>query len=265
MFQFIKAIILGIVEGITEFLPVSSTGHLILVNRFISFEKGFTEMFDVIIQMGAILAVIIYFKDKLIPFIHNDSIKQKNIFSIWKKTIIGVLPALVIGVLIADYIETQLFNPFTVSIALIIGGIILIFIEKRNKISRIDSIEQLGYGTAFMIGVIQCLAMIPGTSRSAATIIGAMALGASRVVAAEFSFFLAIPTILAASAYSFLKLGSNINIEQFIVLILGFLASFFVAWLVIASFMRYISKKDFSAFGYYRIILGILVLILLVM
>ena len=258
--DFISALILGIVEGITEFLPISSTGHLIIVNQFIGFTGQFTNMFDVVIQLGAILAVVVYFRQRLIPFGHNNSSTNHRIFDLWKKTIIGVIPALGIGFLVGDYIEELLFNTTVVAIALIVGGLVLVYLENRKPSFRITSIEHLSYQTAFLIGLIQCLAMIPGTSRSAATIIGAMLLGASRVVAAEFSFFLAIPTMAAASSYSLLKNGMLLSSHELLVVVSGFVVSFIVAWVVIAGFMNYVSKRDFKPFAYYRIVLGILVL-----
>ena len=264
MNDIIKAVVLGIVEGLTEFLPVSSTGHLIVVNKFVYFTGNFTKMFDIVIQLGAILAVVIYFWEKINPFSRNKTNSKKaETWDLWKKTVIGVLPALVIGATIGKHIEEKLFNPITVAIALLIGGILLIVIERRKTRSKFDSIAQMTYKTAFLIGIIQCLAMIPGTSRSAATILGAMMLGSSRVVAAEFSFFLAIPTLLAASAYSLLKAGGSLNSSRIQVLAIGFFVSFLVAWLVIAGFIKYISKRDFKAFGYYRIFLGISILIFL--
>lgn len=261
MSDILKAIILGIVEGITEFLPISSTGHLILVNQFVSFEQSFTNMFDVVIQLGAILSVVVYFRKRIFPYgdEKKDFFKSQT-FDLWKKTIVGVVPALFIGALLQEKIEEKLFNPLTVSIALVIGGIVLIFIEGRKKHAKIESIASLSYITALSIGLIQCLAMIPGTSRSAATIIGAMLLGCSRIVAAEFSFFLAIPTMVAASAYSLYKTGLSMTQSEMIILAVGFVVSFLVAWIVIKAFMSFISRNDFKPFGYYRIILGGLIL-----
>lgn len=262
MSEIVSAVILGIVEGLTEFLPVSSTDHLILVNRFVGFTGSFAHMFDIVIQLGAILSVVVYFRKRLFPFGRSRSIiEKKKVWDIWKKTMVGVLPALVIGAAAGDYIEELLFNPFTVSVALILGGFFLIFIENRKKHGLINSIEVLNYRTALLIGIIQCLAMIPGTSRSAATIIGAMMLGTSRLVAAEYSFFLAIPTMFAATSYSLLKTGFALTLQQSQVLFTGFLVSFLVALAVIAVFMNYITRKDFKPFGYYRIILGTLVLL----
>jgi undecaprenyl-diphosphatase len=260
MNDFVSALILGIVEGITEFLPISSTGHLIIVNQFVRFSEQFTNMFDVVIQLGAILSVVVYFRKRLIPSGHNESSINSRIFDLWKKTIIGVIPALAIGALIKDYV-VLLFKPTVVAPALIIGGIILVYIENRRPINRITSVQHLTYKMALLIGLFQCLGMIPGTSRSAATIIGAMLLGASRVVAAEFSFYLAIPTMAAASAYSLFKHGTLFTTHEFLVLACGFIVSFVVAWLVIAGLMNYISKKDFKPFAYYRIVLGMFVLV----
>ncbi len=258
-----KAIILGIVEGLTEFLPVSSTGHLIIVNEFIEFTGGFAKMFDIVIQLGAILAVVVYYWHQLNPFNAKLTTPEKSAsWDIWMKTLVGVLPALLIGALFGKHIEEKLFNPITVAVALFIGGIFLIIIERRKSWVKFDSIAQLSYKTAFLIGLIQCLAMIPGTSRSAATIIGAMLLGASRVAAAEFSFFLAIPTLIAASAYSLFKTGILLSTHEMLALVTGFMVSFLVAWLVIAGFMKYIARRDFKLFGYYRIGLGILIFII---
>jgi undecaprenyl-diphosphatase len=261
MSDIIKAIILGIVEGITEFLPVSSTGHLILVNQFIAFDEQFTKMFDIVIQLGAILSVVVYFRKRLFAFAKvNGSYFQSQTANLWKKSLVGVLPALVIGAMFGKQIQSSLFNPLTVAGALIVGGIALILLENRKQREKISAIALLDYKTVLLIGLIQCLAMIPGTSRSAATIIGAMLLGCSRLVAAEFSFFLAIPTLFAASAYSLLKTGFTMTSEETIVLAVGFGVSFLVALLVIAGFMKFISRRDFKPFGYYRIILGVLII-----
>ncbi len=262
MSQYIISVILGIVEGITEFLPISSTGHLIIVNKFVDFTGDFATMFDVVIQLGAILSVVIVFWDKLFPFKKGRSAEEvKIVFSVWFKVCVGVIPALVIGALMGSTIKKYLFNPVTVSIALVIGGIILIYIERKKRVSIINSISELPYKTAFFIGMIQCLGMVPGTSRSAATIIGAMLLGLSRVSAAEFSFFLAIPTMTAASAYSIMKLGRMLTPDEMKIAALGFLVSFLVAWLVIKIFIKYITSNDFKPFGYYRIILGVTILL----
>ena len=271
----IRAIILGIVEGFTEFLPISSTGHLILVNQFISFDKEFTLLFDIVIQLGAILAVLIYFRKNLWPFKYNKNPdgmavedprcqqgwhRDKETLNIWYKTVIGVLPAIILGALFAGIIENKLFNPWTVAIALLIGGMIILVIERKSTLPKITSISELSFKTAFLIGLFQCLSMIPGTSRSAATIIGAMVLGASRVVATEFSFFLAIPTMIAASAYSLLKFNAVLNASQIFVLSVGFIVSFVVALASIKFLINYVQKNNFKIFGYYRIILGIIII-----
>lgn len=253
------SIVLGIVEGITEFLPISSTGHLIIVNEWFNFGEPFTTMFNVVIQLGAILAVIVLYFKRLSPFKKNGEEKNKT-WSLWKKAIIGVIPALVLGFLLGDFIQEKLFNAFVVSIMLIIGGIFLIYIEKRKKKNTYETVESLPLSKVVAIGFIQCLAMIPGTSRSAASIVGASLLGASRKTAVEFSFFLAIPTMLAASSYSLLTYSGSIIGQQWFILGLGFVVSFIVALLVIRFFIHYIQKHSLVAFGYYRIILGILLL-----
>jgi undecaprenyl-diphosphatase len=261
MNDFTNSIILGIVEGVTEFLPVSSTGHLIIVNRFIDFTGSFANTFDIVIQLGAILSVVVYFWKRLVPFgRHLNPAGQKQIFSLWAKAVVGITPALVLGAIFAGFIEEKLFNPITVSIALVVGGAVMIYLENRKRAAKINSISELTYKTAFAIGFIQCLAMIPGTSRSAATIIGAMFLGASRLVAAEFSFFLAIPTLVGASAYSLLKAGGSLGQHEIYLLATGFVVSFVVALAVIAAFMRYITRHDFKPFAYYRIVLGTIIL-----
>lgn len=262
MLDIVTAIILGVVEGITEFLPVSSTGHLILVNSVIGFSEEFSNLFNIVIQLGAILAVVIYFRKKILPVYKKSPVyTPTQIIHIWKKVLIAVVPALLIGALAGDYVEERLFHPITVAIALTIGGIALIIIEQRNKQAKIFSVAEMSYKMVLLIGLIQCLALIPGTSRSAATIIGALLLGVARPIAAEFSFFLAIPTLFAASAYSLLKYHSAITTHEMLLLAVGCIVSFIVAWVVISGFMQYISKHSFKAFGYYRIILGIGILL----
>jgi undecaprenyl-diphosphatase len=270
MSDIISSIILGIIEGLTEFLPISSTGHLILAEQFIGKEgsfanTAFTEAFDIIIQLGAILSVVFYFWKKLFPFSSHKSLAEKReTYALWMKSIIGVIPALILGVLLNDFIKAKLFNPTVVAIALIVWGLVLILVEQRVRRAKVSNLSMLTVQMALMIGLIQCLAMVPGTSRSAATIVGAMMLGCSRLVAAEFSFFLAIPTMVAASGYSMLKLlksGIALTNHDFMVLGIGFFVSFVVAYMVIAAFIRFISQNDFRSFGYYRIVLGIIVLV----
>ena len=262
MYDFLSAVILGIVQGVTEFLPISSTGHLILVNQFFDFsDHSFSKMFDVVIQLGSILAVVIYFWEKLWPFGSRRPLDAKVlVWQTWFKALVAVMPALVIGAAVGSKIQDKLYNVPVVAGALLIWGIFIIIIEKRKKKDSIDSLAKISYSTALIIGCIQCLAMVPGTSRSAATIVGAMLLGSTRIVAAEFSFFLAIPTMVAASGYSILKYGSMMNAHQFAVLSVGFIVSFFVALGVIAGLMKFIQRHNFIPFGIYRIILGAAVL-----
>lgn len=260
--DFIYAIILGIVEGITEFLPISSTGHLIIVGEFFSFPEPFATTFDIVIQLGAILSVVVYFFERLNPFGKQlQEVKRNEVFNTWKKTLVAVTPAIVIGGLVGSKIQKLLFNPTVVAVMLLLGGFILIIIERKTRKPKFDNISQLTYLNAIFIGIIQSLAMIPGTSRSAATIIGAMLLGSSRLLAAEFSFFLAIPTMFAASIYSLYKHGFEFTISELSILSVGFVTSFLVAYIVIKSFMKFISTRNFIPFGYYRIILGITIVI----
>lgn len=269
LIDILKVIFLSVVEGLTEFLPVSSTGHMIIVDDFLklSDNKSFTDSFMIIIQLGAIFSVLVYFWNELWPFSGSKQARVKK-FRLWRKVIVAVMPAVVLGLLFDDFIEEKLFNPMTVSIALIFYGIILIVLEIKNSkkiIFRVDSIEKITYFAAFSIGFFQCLAMVPGTSRSAATIIGAMLMGFNRSIAAEFSFFLAIPTMLGASLLKIVKTGLVLNFYEWFLIALGFIASFLVALVVINYFMDYIKRKDFKIFAYYRIVLGIIVLLILVL
>lgn len=264
MNPFLIVIILGIVEGMTEFLPVSSTGHMILVERFIGsgdFSKSFMDSFLIIVQLGAILAVVIYFWKDLTPFVKDKATFVSRI-RLWTKVVIGVLPAAVIGLLLDDYISAYFMdNVFVIATTLIFYGIILIIIEKYYKTAgKIDTLGKLSYKLAFVIGFFQCLAMIPGTSRSGSTIIGSLLLGLSRGVATEFSFFLAIPTMFGATLLKLVKNGVSFTALEWQLIGIGTLVSFVVAYLVIKWFMGYIKKRDFIFFGIYRIILGILVL-----
>jgi len=262
--EIIKAVVLGVVEGLTEFLPISSTGHLILINQVFSFAGKLTILFDIFIQLGAILAVVWYFRKRLSPFGENKE-KNKATLVLWQKAIVGVVPALVLGVLFGGLIEEKLFNPYVVVVSLIIGGVILILIERKQRQSKIHSMVELSFKTAFLIGLIQCSAMIPGVSRAAATIIGAMMLGASRIVAVEFSFFLAIPTMVAASFYSLMKYHLAMSADEAIILGVGFAVSFLVALGVIRFLMEFIQKHNFKVFGYYRIVLGALIILVLLL
>ncbi|CZR96663.1 MULTISPECIES: undecaprenyl-diphosphate phosphatase [unclassified Clostridioides] len=263
LLEVFKAVILGIVQGITEWLPVSSTGHMILVDEFIklNFSDTFISTFLVVIQFGSILAVLVIFFKKLNPFDSSKNIKQKKeTVRLWLKVIIAVIPSGVIGILFEDDIDRLFFNSTVVAIALIVYGIIMIGLEKRNKRPKYKDFSQVTYKLALCIGLFQCLALIPGTSRSGSTIIGAVLLGASRYVAAEFSFFLAIPTMLGASALKLLKAGFGFSGFEWLILGVGSIVAFIVSIVVIKFFMDYIKKHDFKVFGYYRIVLGIIVL-----
>lgn len=261
----LKVFILSLVEGLTEFIPVSSTGHMIIVDSFIklSNNRQFVNAFNVIIQLGAILAVVVYFWDKIYPFSKkNDFTKNNSILKMWKKIIIGVLPAVILGLLFDEIIEKYFFNPITVSITLFFYGIVLIVIEKTNKNNnkKVTNVNDISFKIALLIGFFQCLAMIPGTSRSAATIIGGMMLGLNRVAAAEFSFFLAIPTMLGATTLKVIKLGNILTGYEWFLIFLGAILSFIFSLIVIRKLMSYIQKNNFSVFGYYRCILAIIIL-----
>lgn len=259
--DFIKAILLSFVEGATEFLPVSSTGHLILVKEYLGFGESagqsFADTFIVAIQLPAILAVVIYFWDAMCPWRSTD---VRAAVSLWMRIMVAFVPAAVTGLLFHAQIERLLLHPVPVAMALIVGGIILIALEWRGMRGRMMHVADIDWQTAFFIGCFQCLGLIPGTSRSAATIIGAMCLGAGRAAAAEFSFFLAVPTMVAATTYKLFKEGLGFNTHQWALLSVGSVGSFLVAYASVAFFMAYIRKHSFSFFGYYRIVLGLLVL-----
>ncbi len=267
MLEIIKAIIFGIVEGITEWLPVSSTGHLILLDEFLKLNVSpeFKSMFDVVIQLGAILAVIVLFFHKLNPFAPGkDAAQKKDTWQLWFKVVAAVIPSAVIGLLLDDWMDEHLYNYVVVAIALVAYGIAFLFLEKRDAKFRITSVYDIDYKTAVLIGAFQCLALIPGTSRSGSTILGAILLGVARPAGAEFSFFLAIPTMLGASALKLLKFmlsGVQAGGMEIAVLLVGCAVSFIVSLLVIRGLMEYVRKHSFSVFGVYRIILGAAVLI----
>ncbi|WP_326908236.1 undecaprenyl-diphosphate phosphatase [Sedimentibacter sp. MB31-C6] len=263
MIEILKAILLGIVQGITEWLPISSTGHMILVDEFISlnFSDVFVNTFLVVIQFGSILAVVTLYFNKLNPFSTKKTLTQKkDTISLWIKVIIAIIPSGIVGVLFEDKIDELFFNPITVAIALIIYGVIMIFIEGGRKSSKVKDFKSITYQLAFAIGIFQCLALIPGTSRSGSTIIGAILLGTSRYIATEFSFFMAVPTMLGASALKLLKAGFNFSSFEWLVLGVGSLIAYIVSIFAIKFLLDYIRKNDFKSFGYYRIVLGILVL-----
>ena len=277
IWEIIKTIILGIVEGITEWLPISSTGHLILVSEFLNLDQSddFKEMFDVVIQFGAIMAVVVIFWKKLWPFGKKDNAHPLNkssfgqmiktdIFKMWFRVLVACIPAAVVGFLFDDWIDEHFYNPWTVAIALIVFGIAFIVVENwnKNRKPKINTIAELGYDTALIIGGFQLIAaLFPGTSRSGATIVGALLIGVSRIVAAEFTFYLAIPVMFGASLLKLVKFGFDFTGSELTVLFIGCVVSFLVSVFVIKFLMDYIKKHDFKVFGWYRIVLGILVLL----
>ena len=269
MLELLKAVLFGIVEGITEWLPVSSTGHLILLNEFVKLNvsEQFNSMFDVVIQLGAILAVIVLFFHKLNPFAPSKSEgEKKQTWDLWFKVIAAIIPSGVVGVLLDDWMDAHLHNAVVVSIALIVYGVAFIAVEKGNRKSakQIADVHAIDYKTALLIGAFQCLSLVPGTSRSGSTILGAILLGVGRSAGAEFSFFMAIPTMLGASAIKMLKFvlsGATAGFLEWAVLGVGCIVSFLVSLLVIRGLMEYVRKHSFSAFGLYRIVLGTVVLV----
>lgn len=268
IFEILKAILFGIVEGITEWLPVSSTGHLILLDEFIRLKVSaeFYEMFEVVIQLGAILAVIVLFFHKLWPFSAKKSaVEKKDTWNLWFKVIVAVIPSAVLGLLLDDWMDANLYNYVVVAIALVFYGVAFMLVEKRNagKNFAVNSVYEIDYKTALLIGAFQVLSLIPGTSRSGSTILGAILLGVARPAGAEFSFFLAIPTMLGASGLKLLKYlleGLLPTANEIAVLIVGCIVSFLVSLLVIKVLMDYVRRHSFSAFGVYRIVLGAAVL-----
>lgn len=266
--EIIKALVLGIVEGITEWLPISSTGHMILVDEFLKLNvsEEFKSMFLVVIQLGAILAdVVLYFK-KLIPLdVQNKKLHwKKDTLAMWLKIIVSCIPAAIVGVFFDDELEAVFYNWQTVSAALILFGILFIIIEKRNRgrEPKINSINDISYKTAVIIGIFQLIAAVfPGTSRSGATIVGALLIGVSRSVAAEYTFFLAVPVMFGASALKLVKFGFDFTSQELVILFVGLVSAFVVSILAIKFLMSYIKKHDFTAFGWYRIVLGAAVIL----
>lgn len=269
--ELLKAVLFGIVEGVTEWLPISSTGHLILLNKFITLNVSdeFRSMFDVVIQLGAILAVIVLFFHKLNPFSPRKTEgEKKQTWQLWFKVIAAIIPSGIVGVLFDDWMEAHFHNATVVSIALIVYGVAFILVERRNARrvggKTVEDVYAIDYKTALLIGCFQCLSLIPGTSRSGSTILGAILIGVGRSAGAEFSFFMAIPTMLGASAIKGLKFllsGVTATGTEIGVLIVGCVVSFLVSLLVIRGLMEYVRKHSFSAFGVYRIILGVVVLV----
>lgn len=263
----LKSILFGIVQGITEWLPISSTGHLILLDTIMPLKpEEFFEVFKVVIQFGSILAVLVLYFHKLNPFTPRKSkAEQKETLNLWAKVLVGVIPAGIIGLLLDNIIEEYLSFPFVIAIALIAYGIIFIIVERHPKKTTITSLEDLDFKTSLKIGCFQCLALIPGTSRSGSTILGGLSCGCSRTVASEFSFFIAIPVMLGASGLKLLKYfleNGFFGFGQLIVLLMGTFISFVVSLFAIRALMSYVRKHDFTVFGWYRIVLGVLVLLL---
>nr|WP_294495426.1 undecaprenyl-diphosphate phosphatase [uncultured Mediterraneibacter sp.] len=264
MLDILKAIIFGIVEGITEWLPISSTGHLIILEELIKLDQGdaFFEMFQVVIQLGAILAVVVIYFHRLNPFSPKKTQKQKMLtWQTWVKVVIGCIPAGVVGILFDDWIDSVLYHWYVVAATLIIYGVLFIVVEnyQKGKEPQVTKMSQLTIPMVLIIGVFQMLSMIPGTSRSGATIVGALMIGVSRSLAAEYTFFLAIPVMFGASLVKLFKFGLNFTGMQVAVLLIGMAVSFAVSIVAIKFLMNYIRKNDFKIFGYYRIILGAIV------
>ncbi|MHC1719466.1 MAG: undecaprenyl-diphosphate phosphatase [Clostridiaceae bacterium] len=263
----IKAIAIGVVEGITEFLPISSTGHMIIVGNLISFNaptypKAYIDMFEVVIQLGAILAIVVLYWDRIYNSLKNLA-PGKWGFKLWLNILVAFLPSAVLGLLLHSVIEEKLFNPFTVALALVVGGFLMIFFEnKYRKGNKIRSVDDMSLQQAFKIGCFQCLALWPGMSRSASTIMGGWISGLNNVAAAEFSFFLAIPTMVAASGFSLIKTSVAMDMMQIIALAVGFVVSFIVALLVVDGFIHFLQRKPMRIFAIYRILVGAIILVL---
>lgn len=262
MLLILKAIFIGIVEGITEFLPVSSTGHMIIAGSLINFKGEFANLFAIVIQLGAILAIVFLYWNKISHSLKNLA-PGKSGFKFWSNIMVAFIPSAIVGVLLNDYIDAYLFNPLTVSLALILGGFLMIYIEDKYKKRRSSiEIDDINLLQAFQIGCFQCLALWPGMSRSSSTIMGGWISGLSSVAAAEFSFFLAIPTMVAASTYSLLKTNLILSVTEIIALAVGFIVSFLVAILVVEKFINFLKKKPMKIFAVYRIIVGIIFIVL---
>lgn len=264
LIEIIKSIILGIVQGITEWLPISSTGHMILVDEFLVLNQSaeFKEMYFVVIQLASVLAVILLYFKRLNPFMAETTQKQIETLNIWAKVIIGVIPVGIIGLLFEDIVNDYFYNWQTVAIALIVYGVAFIAIERWNKTrqTKFEDWSSFTYKEALQVGLFQILSLIPGTSRSGSTIMGGILVGASRPVAAEFSFFMSIPVMFGASLLKLLGFGFSFTAEELVVLIAGCISSFLVSVVAIKFLMRYIQNNDFSSFGWYRIVVGILVI-----
>lgn len=270
--ELLKTIVLGIVQGITEWLPISSTGHMILVDAFMPLtvypdpvvNKEFVDMFMVVIQLGSIIAVLLLYFHKLNPFSPKKSVEQKkDTWILWSKVLVAAVPAAIVGLLFDDIIDSYLYNPLTVAITLFVYGVLFIIIEKTKKPASIKNLNDLDYLTALKIGAFQMLALIPGTSRSGSTILGASIVGCSRRVASEFSFFLAIPMMFGASLLKLIKLKMSLDFAGIAILLTGMVVAFVVSVVAIKSLLKYIKKHDFTAFGIYRIVLAVIIAVCL--
>ena len=269
LLEFLKVIFLGVIEGITEWLPISSTGHMLLVDEFLQLNASdeFKEMFFVVIQLGAILAVVLLFWKKMWPFRLGENKKtvvvRKKVFSVWFKVIVACVPGAIVTLLFDDFIEAHLHTPFVIAAALIVYGVAFIVVEKRNQTRKpsIRKLSEIDYKTALLIGLFQVLSIIPGTSRSGATIIGALIIGVSRTAGAQFTFFLAVPVMFGLSFIKLLKFGLAFTGTELAILLVGSVSAFLVSLLVIKFLMNYIKKHDFTVFGWYRIALGIVVML----
>ena len=265
LWEIIKSVILGVVQGITEYLPISSTGHMILVNEFLhlNFDSDFVNTFFVVIQLGSIMAVVVLYFKKLWPFDfkHTTSSERKKVWILWSKVLVGCIPAGVVGILFDDFIDAYLYKPMVIALALIIYGIIFIIVESCHITQSMNTLEDIDYITAANIGSFQMLALIPGTSRSGSTVIGGRILGVSKEAVSEFSFFMAVPVMAGATMLKLLKCGFGFNMIQWVVLLIGTLVAFVVSVISIRFLMNDIKKHDCKAFGVYRIVLGILVIV----
>ena len=269
LLEFLKVIFLGIIEGITEWLPISSTGHMLLVDEFLQLNASdeFKEMFFVVIQLGAILAVVLLFWKKMWPFRLGENkrtvVVRKKVFSVWFKVIVACVPGAIVTLLFDDFIEAHLHTPFVIAAALIVYGVAFIVVEKHNRTRKpsIRKLSEIDYKTALLIGLFQVLSIIPGTSRSGATIIGALIIGVSRTAGAEFTFFLAVPVMFGLSFIKLLKFGLAFTGTELAILLVGSVSAFLVSLFVIKFLMNYIKKHDFTVFGWYRIALGIVVML----
>lgn len=267
MLELVKALVQGIIQGITEWLPISSTGHILLLDAVWPFtlSKDFFDLFKVVIQLGSILAVVVLYFRTLNPLAPSkSSLEKKKTWSLWGKIAVASIPTGIAGVLFEDIIDSKLSVPWVIATTLIVYGVLFLVMESSSRKARFETVEQISYKTAFLIGLFEALALIPGTSRSGATILGAVLLGASRTVSAEFSFFMAIPAMAGASGFKLLKLvlsGTALSTTEWLAILVGTVVSFVVSMVVIRFLMQYIRRHDFKAFGYYRIVLGIAVLV----